>query len=134
MSCGLGGAGGKGPIDGDPWAKPVRVPISDIRAEAERREAARRPVNPHLAEANAMLREFGFNASNAAKYAASVNATPERVRWLCETAKSLAESGKITEPIGFVVAGIRAGKDPDPGPAIQTPEQQLDAVLARRSA
>lgn len=133
LSSGLGGAGGKGPIDGDPWGKPVRVPVSVIAAEAERRQAAR-SVNPHLAESSGLLREFGFNVSNAAKYGASLNATPDRVRWLCSEAKRLAEAGKITEPVGYVIAGIRSAKDPDPGPVIETPEAQLDAVLARRSA
>lgn len=79
-----------------------------------------------------MLREFGFNVSNAAKYGASLNATPERVRWLCSEAKRLAESGKIAEPIGFVVAGIRAAKDPDPGPAVASPQDQIQAILDKR--
>jgi hypothetical protein len=105
----------------DPWGKPVRVPISDIRDEADRRLARTTPTNPHLAEVSGMLRAFGFNVSNAAKYGASLNATPDRVRWLCATAKGLVESGKFTPDgaIGFVVNGIRTAKDPDPGPVVE---------------
>lgn len=127
----VGGAEGDR-IPDDPWGKPARVPVAAIAAEAERRLA--RPANPHLAEASAMLREFGFNVSNAAIYGASLNATPERVRWLCNEAKRLAGLGKITEPVGFVINGIRTAKDPDPGPAVETPDAARVRVLTEAAA
>jgi len=136
-SLSSGEGSGEGPIDGDPWGKPQKVyhkPDAEaVSVAAIRDEASRRALNPHLPEVSGMLRDFGFNVSNAAKYGASLNATPERVRWLCGEAKRLAEAGKIAEPIGYVIAGIRDAKDPDPGPAVETSAQRRTRVLTENA-
>jgi hypothetical protein len=108
---------------GSPWDKPSRPPP---------KLAAKPAVNP---EANQLLRSW-VCVSDAAKWAAHENATPERVRFLCDTATAAMEQGRMDAAAAraFIIAGIRDGRDADPSPAVMSTEAQLDAVLARRSA
>ena len=85
----------------------------------------------HVGEVKEILVGFGFNPSNAFNHAKKPNATPVRVRWLVEEAVRRLEAGEIdkSKAMGFVVSGIRDGRDPDPGPQIETPQQRRKRVL-----
>lgn len=107
----------------DPWSRPKRTYADPPKA------AAADPST--VGEVKGILTGFGFNPSNAYNHAKKPNATPERVRWLVATATARLEAGEITKDkaMGFVVAGIRDGLDPDPGPTVETPDQRRLRVL-----
>jgi hypothetical protein len=106
-----------------PWDKPSRPPP---------KLAAKPPVNP---EANQLLRSW-VCVSDAAKWAAHENATPERVRFLCDTATAAMEQGRMDAAVAraFIIAGIRDGRDADPAPTVASGEEQIRAILERRRA
>jgi len=114
--------------NGDSWSKPKRA-YSDPP-----KPAASDPA--HAGEVKAMLVDFGFNPSNAYNHAKKPNATPERVRWLVADAKRRLEAGLIDrdKAMGFVVAGIRDGLDPDPGPKVESWEERFAKKLKEDEA
>jgi len=114
-------------VAGDPWSKPKAVYQDPPKA------AASDPSR--VGEVRDILIGFGFNPSNAYNHAKKPNATPVRVRWLVDEALRRLELGEIekNKAMGFVVAGIRDGIDPDPGPAVETPAQRRTRVLTENA-
>lgn len=109
-------------VAGDPWSKPKAVYSEPIAAASDPSDVG--PVRD-------ILIGFGFNPSNAFNHAKKPGATMARVNWLVAEATRRLEAGAIgkDKAMGFVVAGIRDKIDPDPGPAIESPDERRLRVL-----
>lgn len=127
LSLSSGEGSGEGPTDGDPWAKPKTVHKAPAKAAV--------PDSESVGEVRKALIDFGFNPSEAYNHAKHKNATPERVLWLIDEAKARLAAGDIDsrKALGFVVWGIKEAKDPNPGPAVETPEQRRTRVLTENA-
>lgn len=123
LSLSSGEGSGEGPIDGDPWGKPKAVHKPPAKVDL--------PDAAFVGDVRKALIDFGFNPSEAYNHAKNKNATPERVKWLVDEATARLEAGDIDarKAMGFVVWGIKEGKDPNPGPTVETPDQRRLRVL-----